>query len=299
MRRKSITSIGEILFDIYGDIKTIGGAPFNFIYHINRFMDNTIFISAIGKDNEGKKIFNFLLDENISTEFIKINQTKPTGRVIVELNEDKIPEYNIKTDVAYDFIELSENEKNKILKTSQMIYFGSLCQRNEVSRKTIQSLFNTEALLFCDINLRQNYYSKKIIEDSLNSCNILKLNETELDLITNLCFKESQSYLKNVTNILTKYNIDYISVTKGNNGADIFSKNGSVSYKSEIINVVDTVGAGDAYSAILALGILNNIEIDKTNSLATSFAAEVCKQKGALINNSKIYDKYYKELLNG
>jgi fructokinase len=298
MSKKKITSIGEILLDIYGNHKTIGGAPFNFIYHINKLVGNTNFISAIGNDNEGQKILNFLLDENISTEFISIEQTKPTGKVIVELNEDKVPEYNIKTDVAYDFIELSESKRKKILSESKLIYFGSLCQRYEVSRKSIQSIFSQNSILFCDINIRQNYYSKEIIENSLNACSILKLNEEELKLITELCLDKSESYQNNVKEIIKKYNIPFVSITKGANGAEIFTGKDYVSCKAKNVDVIDTVGAGDAYSAILALGILRNLDIDKTNYLAVSFASEVCNQKGALLKDSNIYNNYYKEILN-
>lgn len=298
MYKKTITSIGEILLDIYGDHKTIGGAPFNFIYHLNKLVGNTNFISAIGNDSEGKKILNFLLDEKISTEFLKIVQTKQTGKVIIELNEEKVPEYNIKTDVAYDFIKFSESKKRKILKESKLIYFGSLCQRHEVSRQSIQSLFSKDIILFCDINIRQNYYSKEIIENSLSACNILKLNEDELNLITQLCLGKTDSYKNNVSEIINKYNISFVSITKGANGAEIFTGKDSVSCKAKKVDVIDTVGAGDAYSAILALGILHNLDIEKTNCLATSFAAEVCNQKGALLKDSKIYNSYYKEILN-
>jgi fructokinase len=296
---QKITSIGEILFDIYGNTKTLGGAPFNFIYHINKIMGGTNFISSVGNDNEGKLILDFMIDEGISTEYLIIDEINPTGKVIVKLNENKIPEYNIQTKVAYDFITLNEKQHNKIISESQLIYFGSLCQRHKTSRNTIQNFFNKGVTLFCDLNIRQNYFSKELIEESLNASNILKINEDELDLITKLSLIKSSGYRDNVKQIMQKYNIDLVGVTKGENGADLFSSEDFITNKSNRKKIIDTVGAGDAYSAILALGVLNNLDIERINILATSFAEEVCMQKGALLRNKNIYKIYAEEIKNG
>lgn len=295
---RKITSIGEVLFDIYMNNKTIGGAPFNFIYHVNKITGNTNFISSIGNDNEGKTILNFLIDEGISTEYLIIDELNPTGKVIVNLNENKIPEYNIHTNVAYDFINLDDNQQKDIISESDLIYFGSLCQRHKISRNTIQTFFNKGVPLFCDLNIRQNYFSKAIIEESLNACSILKINEDELKLIENLCLYKSNGYKDNIKQIMQKYNIDFIAVTKGENGADLFSSKDFTTYKPNKKNIIDTVGAGDAYSAILALGILNNLNIERINILANLFAEEVCMQKGALLENKNIYNIYAEELKN-
>ncbi|MCB0749207.1 MAG: carbohydrate kinase [Ignavibacteriae bacterium] len=299
MNMNLITSIGEILFDIYKNEKQIGGAPFNFIYHINKFIGQGWFISAIGNDEYGKEIQEFQNKNKLSTEFVKIKNEKTTGKVIVKLNDNKIPQYEIKTNAAYDFIELNIESKIKILDNSDLIYFGSLAQRNSVSRETIQSLFPAKKYLFCDLNIRQNFYTKEIIETSLSACNILKINSEEMDLICNLFFSKSLPIKEGVNKIKSRFNIDFVSVTKGEEGAELFSNSKSVSTKAKNVNIVDTVGAGDAYSSILALGILNNLDLEKINNLATSFAAEVCKQQGALIKDDNIYSEYIKELLNG
>lgn len=293
-----ITSVGEILLDIYEDKKIIGGAPFNFIYHIHKFLGTSIFVSALGDDKEGRKIEKFLTEQNISKDFIDAIQSKATGRVIVKLNKDGIPNYEIERNVAYDFIHLTPQKKQKLIQISNLIYFGTLCQRSPVSRTTIQSLYNQNMLYFCDLNLRQNFYSNEIIEASLRSCNILKVNEEELKLVIKLFLGEELNLKRGVEKLQSKYEITYIAVTQGEKGASLFSKVKSSRIEPLKIKVVDTLGAGDAYSAILALGILNNIELNKINSLAVEFSSDICKVNGALPYNNEIYDKYREELLN-
>jgi fructokinase len=298
MNTKNITSIGEILFDVYNNEKQIGGAPFNFIYHVNKIIGDTNFITSVGKDKDGEQILKFLDEHNISKKYVDINNEKSTGKVLIELNDDKIPEFNIRENSAYDFISLSNSEEQEIVYESKLIYFGTLCQRNNVSRKTIQSLISSNVLSMLDINIRQNYYTKEIIEKSLSACGILKINEDELNLICELCIGSNQGYLQNVAALKSKYDINIISVTKGKEGAEIFSKSESNFCSSPNVEAVDTVGAGDAYSAILAIGILKGLSIEKTNRLAVSFAAEVIQRKGALIYDDKIYDKYRESILN-
>lgn len=296
--RCKITSIGEILFDFYQDKKLIGGAPFNFIYHINKISGNTNFVSGVGNDIEGHEIHKFLTKNRISTEFLKIISSKSTGKVIIKLNEKGIPNFNIEQNVAYDYISLLDTEKDKLIGSSKLFYYGTLCQRNPISRDSIHSLFNSDSLYFCDLNLRQNFYSKEIIEDSLNSCDILKLNEDELNVVAKLCFNRSFGIEKDAEKLKSKYIIQYIAITQGKKGARLFSKNIAASNRPTAIRVVDTTGAGDAYSAVLALGIMNNIDLNKINHLAVDFASDICKVKGALPQNDEIYSKFRQQLLN-
>lgn len=298
MQKKIITSIGEILFDVYEGEKQIGGAPFNFIYHINKIAGKTNFITAIGDDESGKEILGFLKSQYISSKYVDVKNNIATGKVLIELNENKIPNFTIYENTAYDYINLSNTEENEIISESKLIYFGSLCQRSEMSRKTIQNLVTSTNQSMFDINIRQNFYTKEIIESSLNACTILKINEDELKLIADLCLDRNEGYYQSVNKIKKKYNIDFVSVTKGEEGAELFSNTETSFCKSPKVNVVDTVGAGDAYSAILALGILNSVDTEKTNFLATSFASEVIQRKGALIKDEEIYKKYREKLLN-
>lgn len=296
--QKHITAVGEVLFDIYGTKKVFGGAPFNFIYHINKFGINSDFVTAIGDDKDGNVISKFLQDQDLSLDFVKILPSISTGKVMVRLDKEKMPQYHIKKDVAYDYIELSETEVEKILNKSTMIYFGTLCQRNDISRNTILSLLNGKKRNFCDLNLRQSFYTREIVQTSLKLTDILKLSIDELNIVNELCFNKSFSLTDNVKRLQDEFDISYIAVTQGEDGASLFTKNRSTVCKPYKIIVVDTLGAGDAYSSILAFGIQENIDIEKINSLAVEFAGDICRIKGALPQSSEIYDNYRERILN-
>jgi fructokinase len=156
-----IVSIGEILFDCFQDKKLIGGAPFNFFYHICKLTDNAEFISRIGNDKNGKTIINFLKKNNINTKYI--DEKHPTGSVNINVDKDGNPTFVIIPNCAYDFIELTPEIIELIESDTSLLYFSTLAQRKDVSRKTIQSLLNKNIKYFLDLNLRGNYYSKEIL----------------------------------------------------------------------------------------------------------------------------------------
>ena len=181
-----IASVGEILFDIFDNQKKIGGAPFNFIYHIIKLTGEGNFISRIGNDNFGKKVLEFFRQNKISSDYLQIDSSHPTGTAKPELNNEKIPVWNITTNTAYDFIELNKEIKKLVDEKPGCIYFGTLAQREEKSRKTIQSLFNMKIKYFYDLNIRQSFYSREIIGLSLKTANVVKLNSDELTIIKEL-----------------------------------------------------------------------------------------------------------------
>jgi fructokinase len=301
-----ITAIGEILYDIYDDEEKLGGAPFNFIYHIIMLTGQGNFISRVGNDLQGNNIMYFLKSHNISTDYIQLDDDNPTGTAIPILNENKIPEWNICSDCAYDFIESKSNIKDLINKNTDCFYFGTLAQRGIKSRSTIQSLFNMEVIRFCDLNIRQNFYSREIIEESLRAADILKLNADEFKLVNGFG-KDGEPYNKSgVLNfeeqekaafkLIQKFNIDLFCITLGEDGAVLYKNNNSSYYKTktEPKKIVDTVGAGDAYSAILCIGYLKNWDIKKINEIASKFAYEIVKIKGALPEGESIYKNFRK-----
>ena len=180
---KKITSIGEILFDVYGNQKKLGGAPFNFIYHIIKLTGQGNFVSRIGNDESGEKIRRILNEKKISDQFLQTDQTHKTGVAKTNLNNNKVPDFVIKENCAYDFINQTDDLLKVVNDQTDCLYFGTLAQRNETSRKTIQSLFDKRIKYFCDLNIRQKFYSKEIIEKSLYAADVLKLNEDELKLV--------------------------------------------------------------------------------------------------------------------
>ncbi len=291
-----ISAIGEILFDQYEEKKKLGGAPFNFIYHINKLTGNGNFISRIGNDENGKEILSFLNKNNISTSLIQVDEVHPTGIAKVQLNKNKIPSFNIVPDSAYDFITLTDSNE-KIVKDSKILYAGTLAQRNHISKNTIQKLMNSSAKVFCDINLRQDYYDTELIKFCLNKTNILKLNFDELQIINKITGNESTDLIKSSEQLLKKYSFDLLCITVGDDGSYIFDENKFYHTKHRTENVVDTVGAGDAFSAILCIGYIKKMPVEKINELASIFAAKICTIEGALPNDDSIYEEFKNILL--
>jgi fructokinase len=288
---KNVTAIGEIIFDIYPGYKTPGGAPLNFIYNINKFTGNGSFISKVGNDIEGNEIISFLEKNGFPISYIQIDEKHETGAALANLDQNKIPHWEIPSGRAYDFIE-TPPDQDKIIKNSSCYYFGSLAQRMEKSRETIQSFFGKKMKYFFDINIRQNYYTKDILESSLSAADVLKVNDEELKLLHDLFIPGKFDLNKSTTAIIDKFDIELIAVTLGEKGAWLFSGTEYNFYKTVVDKIADTTGAGDAYSAILCIGYLNKMKLDKINKLASDFASEIIKIPGAIPQNDNIYEKY-------
>ncbi len=287
----TIASIGEILFDVYDNSKKIGGAPFNFIYHVTKLSGNGNFISRIGNDENGKEILDFLENKKISPEFIQMDNYHPTGKATANLNENKVPNWVIEEDCAYDFIKPQSNIDD-LITGCDCLYFGTLAQRNTVSRETIQSLFSKKVKFFCDLNIRQKFYTKEIIDLSLKTSDVLKINEDELILLNKLFLADEYDLEKSALKLKELFNIDMLCVTKGESGSYLF-RSDEVNYcKASIEKPVDTVGAGDAFAAILCVGYLNKLSLDELNKMANDFAGEIVQVTGALPADDDIYKKF-------
>ncbi|NJD22225.1 MAG: hypothetical protein FIA82_06090 [Melioribacter sp.] len=292
MKKFSVTAIGEILYDVYPNKKRLGGAPFNFIYHIWKILGKANFVSSVGNDENGREMLSYLNSIGFDTNHIYIDKKYPTGTVQVKLKENKIPQFTISPECSYDYIILKDSTKSLIENESDLLYFGTLSTRSETSRNTIMSLFNKPHLkYFCDLNLRHNFYTKALIEKTLLTTTILKINQDELDKLKQF-FDLQQNNNRAIEQLITKFNIDLVGLTLGENGAELYTKNGTNYYKTEIINAVDTLGAGDAFAAILCLGYLYKLPIVEINKLANEFASKICMVNGALPDVDTIYEKY-------
>ena len=285
-----VTAIGEILFDIYPTSKKLGGAPINFLYHVFKLTGQGIMVSRIGKDILGSNIFEFLKNKSISVEFIQEDHLHPTGVASVSLNEKSEPTFTIDEERAYDFIERTELLEKLINEETDCLYFGTLAQRSEVSRKTIQSLFGKNIKYFCDLNIRQEFYTKEIIEASLNAANIIKVSVSELKLLNDLFINEDFETEKISRKIIDDFKIDFLAVTLGGDGSLIINKDETHHYKSKPVEIIDTVGAGDAFASIYCIGTLQNWNLEKINKLANDFASELCKINGALPKTDDVYE---------
>lgn len=292
----NITSIGEILFDIYPDHKKLGGAPLNFIYHIKKLTDNGNIISRVGKDVLGNKVTNELKLANIPLDYIQQDNLHATGKANVIINEEGEPEFNIDSDSAYDYIELIDENENLISSETDCLYFGTLAQRSEVSRNTIQSLFNRGVKYFADLNLRDNFYDEDILTSTLQAADFIKVNYQEMHILNDLLLQSDYNTEKVAYELMEKFQINMIAVTRGKDGSSIFENGKRFDYSSVDVKVIDTTGAGDAFSAILCIGYLQGQENTFINKLANEFANEICKFEGALPKNDRIYEEFREQL---
>ena len=289
---EKITAIGEILYDVYPETRNLGGAPLNFLYHIHKLTGKGNIISRIGNDDLGKNAIDFIKNSGISTDFIQMDHLHPTGVTTVLLDENKVPSFRIDEDRAYDFIENSSEIGHLVNEDTDCLYFGSLAQRNEVTRNTIQSLLGKGIKYFCDLNIRQNFYTEEIINKSLAAANVLKVNLDELNLINELFFKKGFSLQTTANDLMRKFGIDLLAVTKGKDGSTLFHKNEINECKTSSSQIVDTLGAGDAFASVLCIGYLRGWKLIKTNKLANEFANEICKIEGALPKTDDVYFKF-------
>ncbi len=293
----NIISIGEILWDVYPDLKRLGGAPFNFIYHIKKLIGNAYFISSVGNDDDGKELLKILKENDFEIDTIFIDNHHPTGKVFVTLDENKTPQFKMSSTASFDFLQLTEKAKQAI-EESDLIYFGTFTSRSEISRKTIQSILNKpNKKYFCDLNLRHNFYTIDFIEQALITSNVLKINEEEFYKLQNI-FSLPPDSENAIQELISKFKIDLIALTMGEKGAKLFTASEFHFYQQEKTDIIDTLGAGDAFSSILCLGYLNNFPLEKINRLANQFAAEICKIRGAIPENNKLYSEISERLLN-
>jgi fructokinase len=291
-----IVAFGEILFDIYADSRNLGGAPLNFIYHINKLTGSGKIISRVGEDELGKEATNFLISKGLLTNAIQLDNEHRTGAANITLDEKGVPNFIIEQNRAYDFINVNGSTAAEILKDIDCLYFGTLAQRNDVSRNSLHSLFNKPIKYFCDVNLRQKYYTKEILSDCLKEANVLKLNLDELKIMSDLFINEQFELNATSKKLMSIFNIEMLAVTKGTNGSSLFKGEEVNEHKPQTSKVVDTVGAGDAFASILCLGYLNNWELQKINKLANEFASQICLINGALPKDDSVYDRFREEI---
>ena len=282
--KRYIVGLGEVLWDMLPEGKKLGGAPANFAYHSGQFLgsDNTIAVSAIGDDDLAKETLDNMKSHSLNFLMPKVEY--PTGTVQVTLDGYGVPTYDIKENVAWDNIPFN-SEIEEIAKNCRAVCFGSLAQRNVVSRNTINKFLDAtpeDCLKIFDINLRQNFYTKEVIENSLRRCNILKINDEELITIGRL-FEFQDLDLRSECRMLIKnYNLDILVLTCGVNGSYVFTANDMSFQETPSVNVADTVGAGDSFTGTFCASILRGKTVKEAHEAAVKVSAFVCTQKGAM-----------------
>ena len=252
----NIIGIGEILWDLLpGGEKRLGGAPSNFAYVGNALGNYGIVLSRVGDDAAGSEILTQLKAKNLSTETIQIDAEKPTGVVNVSFNDGQ-PEYEIVENAAWDYLELTDRWREIALK-ADAICFGSLAQRGEVSCKTVRETVNlVKKLRIFDVNLREQFYSRKTLLKSLNMANVAKLNADELPVVAEIFEIKKLNPVKAARDLLTNFGLKMVCVTRGANGSLLVTKKEVSEHAGFSGAVADTIGAGDAFTAALAHGNL-------------------------------------------
>lgn len=296
----NILVFGEILYDIYDDVAVIGGAPFNYSVQLSRLIsknDNLKFITALGKDDFSKDAFKFIENENIDSSLMQVLDNYETGKATVFMNENKIPDYIIHENVAWDNIEFNSDIEKSLKEKYDLFYFNILSCRSEKSYNTLKNIFKNidSKYKVCDVTFRKNYYTKEKIKEALEFINILKINDDELAIIKSLLYPNLQNDNEILLKNLNKdFNIDYIFLTLGKSGASSFYNNQYIFKPSNKIKVVDTVGAGDSFCAALSYAILKKLDIKKVLDFASAVSEEMIQVKGgtAKYNIKAIKEKF-------
>ena len=284
MENKIVVGMGEALWDVLPEGKKIGGAPANFAYHVSQFGLPSCVVSAVGDDLLGKEIL-----ENFTSKGLKFHIDTvpyPTGTVQVEIAQAGIPQYEIKENVAWDNIPYTASLENIASRTGA-VCFGSLAQRNVVSRNTINRFLDAmpqdeNSLVVFDVNLRQGFYNKEILCNSMKRCNILKINDEELVTVSRMFGYPGIDLQDKCWILLGKYNLKMLILTCGINGSYVFTP-GNVSFQpTPKVEVADTVGAGDSFTAAFISSILRGKSVAEAHRLAVETSAFVCTRQGAM-----------------
>jgi fructokinase len=278
-----VIGIGELLWDVLPEGKKLGGAPCNFVYHAQQQGANGMVMSAVGDDKLGKEIIEVLKQKNLNADLIQVNN-KPTSTVDVILNAAGVPEYRIHENVAWDYIRFNESCRQKAAE-ADILCFGSLAQRSATSQQSIEQILRSSkpgALIVYDINLRQSYYSKEIIENSIQLCNVLKLNEDELPVVSSLLKLPSSNDEAQIMELIKRYDLKLVAFTRGSEGSLLITPKEKSELPTPKVEVKDTVGAGDSFTAAMMIGFARGQSLSELHQKAVEISAFVCTSNGAI-----------------
>lgn len=284
MMNTIVVGMGEALWDVLPEGKKIGGAPANFAYHVSQFGLDSRVVSAVGNDKLGMEILDNFREKELNTMVEVVPY--PTGTVQVELDAEGVPCYDIKEGVAWDNIPFSSAIED-LARHTRAVCWGSLAQRSVISRETINRFLDAmpndaDVLKIFDINLRQGFYTKEILCNSFQKCNILKINDEELVTVSRMFGYPGIDLQDKCWILLAKYNLKMLILTCGVNGSYVFTP-GNVSFvETPKVEVADTVGAGDSFTAAFVASLLNGKAIGDAHRLAVEVSAYVCTQNGAM-----------------
>ena len=278
---RPIVGIGEILFDLLPAGAQLGGAPANFAYHVCCLGGRGVAVSAIGKDDLGEEVKSILASKQLEAVLPEVDY--PTGVVKVSLDERGVPEYTIIENVAWDNVPYTA-EMKALAANAAAVCFGTLAQRNAVTRATVMKFIADmpeDSLKVFDINLRQHFFSREIIEESLRVADVLKINDEEIDMVASLFEIEGGQELA-CRELMRRYGLRLVILTKGADGSDVFTPDEKFSVECPKVKIADTVGAGDSFTAAFVHAYLRGEPIEECHKLANRISAFVCSRNGAM-----------------
>ncbi len=282
MKDGVVVGIGEALWDVLPSGKQLGGAPANFAYHVSEMGVPSCVVSAIGNDALGDELQDLLNSKQVDGIVARVEQ--PTGTVQVTLNEKGVPQYEIVENVAWDNIPCTE-QMLQLAKRCRAVCFGSLAQRNEVSHRAINTFLDAlmpGAMVVFDINLRQHFYDKELLADSMKRCNVLKINDEELLVVADLFGYDNCEAEEVCQKLMKDYDIEIVILTCGEQGSYVFGKEEKNFESTPKVVVADTVGAGDSFTAAFVAMMIKGHSLIEAHKKAVEVSAYVCTQHGAM-----------------
>jgi fructokinase len=278
-----IIGVGELLWDLLPTGPAMGGAAANFACHANALGARARIISRVGNDSLGRDLIRRFEKIGLPSDLVQTDETAPTGTVAVSLSGEGVPEFTIEEDVAWDCI-AAPPEALEAVQGADAVCFGTLAQRSPVSRQSIQRLLaaaTSRSWRVLDINLRQKFYSRELIEQSLRLANVLKLNDGELATLTE-AMGLGENPRSQIERLAGKFGLRLVALTRGAHGSLLYQDGRWSEQRPQPIQVVDTVGAGDAFTAALTMGLLVGMDLDDVHAAAAAVARYVCTRAGAM-----------------
>lgn len=286
MQSKKVLGLGELLWDVFEDSRKPGGAPANVAFQLNQLGLAGIIASRVGADPLGEEITRFLSGMGLSTDFIQTDAGHPTGTVTVQLDATGTPSYTIHENVAWDFLELTP-ELEALLPTLSAVCFGTLAQRGKTTRETIQKILDRvpdDCLKLYDVNLRQDFFSRELLETSLQKSNVAKMNDGEMEVLKPVFgLPQDLAPVDFALNLCEKYGLAEVCITRAEKGCFLVRKDGQTAdVPGKIVQVADTVGSGDSFSAALIYTMLRGSDIQTQAEFANEVGTLVATRSGGM-----------------
>ena len=278
----TIAGIGELLWDCFDRTRIIGGAPANFAYHCHALGARSDVISCVGNDKSGRDLLVALGRLGLSDKYVYRNDTHPTGSVDISVDDDGLPSFTIHEDVAWDYIPFHPSIQEFAAQV-HAVCFGTLAQRSEISRRSIRSFVHAmpkNALCVLDVNLRGNFYDAALVRSCMRLANCVKLNDQELPVVADLLgLAGTEDQI--LSALIDEFDLLLLALTKGKNGSRLLGIEEDSFMEAPQVMIADTVGAGDAFTAAMVIGFLENYPIPVIHKKASYLASYVCTCQGA------------------